>query len=35
MHNQTPKIQEVMTSTKWLSDNQISAKRAKSEIWVI
>jgi hypothetical protein len=35
MNNQTPKIQEVMTSTKWLSDKQISAKRAKSEIWVI
>jgi hypothetical protein len=28
MHSQTPKIQEVMASTKWLTDNQLSAKRA-------
>jgi hypothetical protein len=35
MHNQTLKIEEVMTSTTWLTDKQLSAKRAKSEIWVM
>jgi hypothetical protein len=35
MRNQTLKIQEVMTSTKCLTDKQLSAKRAKSEIWVM
>jgi hypothetical protein len=35
MHNITPKIQEVMTSTMWLTDKQIQQKRAKSGIWVI
>ena len=34
MHKLTPKIEEVIAFTKWLSDKQISAKRAKSEIWV-
>jgi hypothetical protein len=28
MHYLTPKIQEVMTSTKWLTDKQIQQKRA-------
>jgi hypothetical protein len=28
MHNLTPKIEEVIAFTKWLSDKQISAKRA-------
>jgi hypothetical protein len=28
MHNLTPKIQEVMTSTKWLTDKQVQQKRA-------
>jgi hypothetical protein len=35
MHKLTPTIEEVIAFTKWLSDKQISAKRAKSEIWVI
>jgi hypothetical protein len=35
MHNLTPTIEEVIAFTKWLSGKQISAKRAKSEIWVI
>jgi hypothetical protein len=35
MHPLTPNIQEVMTSTNWLTDKQIQQKRAKSEIWVI
>jgi hypothetical protein len=30
----TPKIEEVIVFTKWLSDKQISAKCAKSGIWV-
>jgi hypothetical protein len=28
MHKLTPKIEEVIVFTKWLSDKQISAKRA-------
>jgi hypothetical protein len=28
MHKLTPKIEEVIAFTKWLSDKQISAKRA-------
>jgi hypothetical protein len=28
------KIEEVIAFTKWLSDKQISVKRAKSGIWV-
>jgi hypothetical protein len=35
MHKLTLKIEEVIAFTKWLSDNQISAKRAKSGIRVI
>jgi hypothetical protein len=35
MHKLTPKIEEVIAFTKWLSAKQISAKRAKFEIWVI
>jgi hypothetical protein len=37
MHNQTPKIQEVITSTKWLTDKQLSAKRAGlcSHLWTL
>jgi hypothetical protein len=35
MNHLTPNIQEVMTSTNWLTDKQIQQKRAKSEIWVI
>jgi hypothetical protein len=35
MHHLTPNIQEVMTSTMWLTDKQIQQKRAKSEIWVV
>jgi hypothetical protein len=34
MHKLTPKIQEVIAFTMWLTDKQISAKRAKSGIWV-
>jgi hypothetical protein len=34
MHKLTLKIEEVIAFTKWLSDNQISAKRVKSRIWV-
>jgi hypothetical protein len=34
MHKLTPKIQEVIAFTKWLTDKQIQQKRAKSEIWV-
>jgi hypothetical protein len=34
MHKLTPKIEEVIAFTMWLSDNQISAKRAKSGILV-
>jgi hypothetical protein len=34
MHKLTPQIEEVIAFTKWLSDKQISAKRAKSGIWV-
>jgi hypothetical protein len=34
MHKLTPKIQEVMAFTKWLTDKQIQQKRAKSGIWV-
>jgi hypothetical protein len=32
MHKLTPKIEEVIAFTKWLSDKQISAKRARSSI---
>jgi hypothetical protein len=41
MHIQTPKIQEVMTSTMWLTDKQLSAKRASlksglySHLWTL
>jgi hypothetical protein len=35
IRNLTPTIEEVIAFIKWLSDKQISAKRAKSEIWVI
>jgi hypothetical protein len=31
MHKLTPKIQEVIAFTKWLTDKQISAKRASLE----
>jgi hypothetical protein len=31
MHKLTPKIEEVIAFTKWLSDKQISAKRASLE----
>jgi hypothetical protein len=31
MHNLTPKIEGVIAFTKWLSDKQISAKRASLE----
>jgi hypothetical protein len=34
MHNLTPKFQEVITFTNWLTDKQIQRNRAKSEIWV-
>jgi hypothetical protein len=34
MNKLTPKIEEVIVFTMWLSDKQISAKRAKSGIWV-
>jgi hypothetical protein len=34
IHNLTPKIQEVITFTVWLTDKQIQRKRAKSGIWV-
>jgi hypothetical protein len=34
MHKLTPKIQEAIAFTNWLSDKQIQQKRAKSEIWV-
>jgi hypothetical protein len=34
MHHLTPNIQEVMTSTMWLTDKQIQQKH-ESEIWVI
>jgi hypothetical protein len=34
MHNLTPKIQEVIAFTKWLTDKQIQRNRAKSKIWV-
>jgi hypothetical protein len=34
MHKLTLKIQEVIALTNWLTDKQISAKRAKSGIWV-
>jgi hypothetical protein len=34
MHKLTPKIQEVIAFTKWLTDKQIQQKRAKSGIWV-
>jgi hypothetical protein len=34
MHKLTPKIQEVIAFTKWLTDKQIQQKRAKSRIWV-
>jgi hypothetical protein len=30
MHNLTPKIQEVMTSTKWLTDKQVQQKRVRN-----
>jgi hypothetical protein len=33
-HRLTPKIEEVIAFTKWLSDKQISAKCAKFGIWV-
>jgi hypothetical protein len=35
MHKLVPIIEEVIALTKWLSDKQISAKRAKSEFWVV
>jgi hypothetical protein len=35
MHKLTPTIEEVIAFTMWLSDKQLSAKRAKSEIWVM
>jgi hypothetical protein len=35
MHKLTPKIEEVIAFTKWLTDKQILAKRAKFGIWVI
>jgi hypothetical protein len=34
MQKRTPKIEEVIAFTMWLSDKQISAKRAKSGICV-
>jgi hypothetical protein len=34
MHKLTPKLQEVIAFTKWLSDKQIQRKCAKSGIWV-
>jgi hypothetical protein len=34
MNKLTPKIQEVIAFTKWLTDKQIQQKRAKSGIWV-
>jgi hypothetical protein len=34
MHKLTPKFQEVIAFTKWLTDKQIQQKRAKSGIWV-
>jgi hypothetical protein len=34
MHKLTPKIQEIIAFTKWLTDKQIQQKRAKSGIWV-
>jgi hypothetical protein len=34
MHKLTPKHQEVIALTKWLTDKQIQQKRAKSGIWV-
>jgi hypothetical protein len=34
MHKLTPKIREVIAFTMWLTGKQISAKRAKSGIWV-
>jgi hypothetical protein len=34
MHKITPKIQEVIAFTNWLTDKQIQQKRAKSGIWV-
>jgi hypothetical protein len=33
MHKLTPKIQEVIAFTKWLTDKRIQQKR-ESEIWV-
>jgi hypothetical protein len=40
MYNLTPKIQEVMTSTMWLTDKQIQQKRALesglySHLWTL
>jgi hypothetical protein len=40
MHNLTPKIQEVMTSTNWLTDKQVQQKRALesglySHLWTL
>jgi hypothetical protein len=34
MHKLTPKIQEVIAFTMWLTDKQIQQKLAKSGIWV-
>jgi hypothetical protein len=34
MHKLTPKIQEVIAFTMWLSDKQIQRKCGKSGIWI-
>jgi hypothetical protein len=34
MHKLTPKIQEVIAFTKWLTDKQIQQKRDTSGIWI-